>query len=375
MSTATRQPADLRLLTEDDMFNALVERDIRVDGRVFFAITSTGIYCRPVCPARKPLRKNVRFYLTPAAAERAGFRACKRCHPKEAVQNPAMALVERACADIDANACGDLSLAAIAIRIGSSPHHLQRTFKAMLGVSPKAYIAARRIDRFKSSVRNGSDVTSALYDAGYGSSSRLYERANAELGMTPGSYRDGGRDVQIQYTVAQTELGPLLVAGTPNGLCAIRIGQSSEALTQGLQAEFPAAELAEGSADLAAAVERIVAHIDGKSARIDLPLDVRATAFQRRVWEALQAIPSGETRTYGEIAHEIGQPAAFRAVAQACANNPVAIVVPCHRVVRTDGGLGGYRWGIDRKSELLRREREAAAMTTLKSPASAPTKP
>lgn len=350
---------DFRLLTEDDMFAALVDRDIRVDGRVFYAITSTGIYCRPVCPARKPLRKNVRFFMSTASAERAGYRACRRCHPKEALRDPAMELVEQVCLDIDLHPDGDVSLRAIADRIGSSPHHLQRTFKAMLGVSPKEYIAARRIERFKSSVREGNGVAAAIYDAGYGSSSRLYERAHAELGMTPGAYRDGGPGIAISYTTIETELGSLLVARTANGICAVRLGSTPEELIDLLMAEFPLAVAVDGDPALADAVGKITAHFAGSLAKLDLPLDVRATAFQRRVWEALQSIPSGETRTYAQVAQSIGQPTAFRAVATACASNPVAIVVPCHRVVRTDGGLGGYRWGIERKAEILDRERRA----------------
>lgn len=345
-----------RLLSDDDFYNALVERDVRVDGRVFFAITSTGIYCRPVCPARKPLRKNVRYYLSADAAERAGFRACLRCHPKEALRDPAMSLVERACQDVHEHLDGDCSLQAIGERLGCSPHYLQRTFKGMLGVSPKAYVAARRVDRFKTAVRDGLDVTSALYDAGYGSSSRLYERANAELGMTPGAYRDGGKDMHIRYAVADSPLGVLLVAATDKGLCAVRLGNSAESLVQHLAGEFPAAELTADEGRLHSAIDQILAHLSGDLVTLDLPLDVRATAFQRRVWEALQAIPRGETRSYREVAEAIGQPAAVRAVASACANNPVALAVPCHRVIRSDGGMGGYRWGVERKVELLRRE-------------------
>jgi AraC family transcriptional regulator of adaptative response/methylated-DNA-[protein]-cysteine methyltransferase len=226
----------------------------------------------------------------------------------------------------------------------------------MLGVSPKEYVAARRVDRFKAAVRDGQDVTTALYDAGYGSSSRLYERSNAELGMTPGAYRDGGRDVRISFAVADTPLGALIVAATEKGLCAVRLGDSRDALVENLGREFPAAELVADDGELTSTIEQILAHISGGAPTPQLPLDVQATAFQRRVWEALQAIPRGETRTYRQVAEAIGQPAAARAVASACADNPVALVVPCHRVVRSDGGLGGYRWGIERKAEILRRE-------------------
>lgn len=352
-------PADLRLLTEDDLFAALMARDPRADGRVYYAITSTGVYCRPVCPARKPLRKNVRYFLSPASAERAGFRACRRCHPRDVPRDPAMDLVERACADIDAHVDEDCSLRAVADRIGGSPHHLQRTFKAMLGVSPKAYADARRIERFKASVRNGDDVTTALYDAGYGSSSRLYERADAELGMTPSAYREGGKGARVRYATAESPLGALLVAATERGLCAVRLGDDPAALVDELREELPAADVAGDDGSLADVLGQVLALIGGELPRADFPLDVRATAFQRRVWAELQAIPRGETRSYAEIARRIGQPAAARAVARACASNPVALVVPCHRVVQADGGLGGYRWGVERKAELLRREHEA----------------
>jgi AraC family transcriptional regulator of adaptative response/methylated-DNA-[protein]-cysteine methyltransferase len=357
MTAMLEQPTTMpRLLTDDDCYNALLARDARVDGRVYFAITSTGIYCRPVCPARKPLRKNVRYYLSADAAERAGFRACKRCRPKEAPHDPAMDLVERACRDVHEHLDGDCSLQAIGLRLGVSPHHLQRTFKAMLGVSPKAYVAARRVDRFKTAVRDGLDVTSALYDAGYGSSSRLYERADAELGMTPGAYRDRGKATRIAYAVADSPLGTLLVAATDKGLCAVRLGNSAGALVADLDEEFSAAEISADDGALATAIERILANLAGGLPAIDLPLDVRATAFQRRVWEALRAIPRGETRSYRQVAEAIGSPAAVRAVASACASNPVALVVPCHRVIRSDGGMGGYRWGVERKVDLLRRE-------------------
>jgi AraC family transcriptional regulator of adaptative response/methylated-DNA-[protein]-cysteine methyltransferase len=231
----------------------------------------------------------------------------------------------------------------------------------MLGVSPKSYVATRRVERFKSAVRNGSAVTTALYDAGYGSSSRLYERAHAELGMTPGAYRDGGCDKHIRYAVAETPLGTLLVAVTDNGVCAVRLGDDGPSLISGLTAEFPAARIETDAGHLTAAIGQIVAHLAGDLPRLELPLDVRATAFQRRVWEALRAIPRGETRSYHQVAEEIGQPSAARAVARACADNPVALLVPCHRVVRGDGTLGGYRWGVERKAALLARERELAA--------------
>lgn len=355
-ATLDQRHAVPRLLTDDDFYNALIERDMRVEGRVFFAITSTGIYCRPGCPARRPLRKNVRYYLSAAAAEQAGFRACLRCKPKESARDPAMELVERACRDVHEHLDGDCSLQAMGDRLGVSPHHLQRTFKGMLGVSPKAYVAARRVDRFRTAVRDGLDVTSALYDAGYGSSSRLYERANAELGMTPGAYRDRGKALRISYAVADSDLGKLLVAATDKGLCAVRIGDSADALVAGLREEFGAAEIGPDDEHLSDAIDRILSNLAGASPTIDLPLDVRATAFQRRVWEALRAIPRGETRTYQQVAVEIGAPAAVRAVAGACASNPVALVTPCHRVIRSDGGMGGYRWGVERKVELLRRE-------------------
>lgn len=356
MSTAIAEP--LRLASEDDLFTALIERDARADGRVFYTITSTGIYCRPVCPARKPLRKNVRFFLSTEAAERAGFRACKRCHPTSIVRDPAMDLIERACADIEAHLDGDCSLAGISARIGGSPHHLQRTFKALLGVSPKAYVDARRIELFKGVVRRGENVTTAIYEAGFGASSRLYGRSNAELGMTPGAYRDGGRGVAVSFAIAESALGWVIVAATELGVCAVRLGDDPAALQRAIAEEFHAAELGPDDPRLEQHLQTVIAFLAGDLPHLDLPVDVRATAFQRRVWDALRVIPRGETRTYHQVAVAIGNPAATRAVASACAANPVALVVPCHRVVRSDGGLGGYRWGLERKSALLRLERE-----------------
>jgi AraC family transcriptional regulator of adaptative response/methylated-DNA-[protein]-cysteine methyltransferase len=357
MSATAIESTVLRLVTEDDLYQALIERDARVDGRVFYGITSTGIYCRPTCAARKPLRRNVRYFHSPEAAERAGFRACKRCQPRSAQIDPRMALVERVVADVGAHLDDDCSLAAVAARLGAGQHHLHRTFKAMLGITLKGYVDTRRTERVKDALRDGREVTTALYEAGFGSSRGLYERAGSTFGMTPGAYRAGGHDAHIHYAVARGPLGWVIVGTTSVGVCAIALGDDPQGLVEGLRREFPAAEIEEDVDGLAETVRAVLTRMQGQALPEELSLDLRATAFQRRVWEELQRIPRGETRTYGEIARAIERPSAARAVAGACAANPVAIVVPCHRVVRGDGGLGGYRWGIDRKSRLLAGER------------------
>lgn len=359
MTTTVNPTQQRQLATEHDLYTALLERDPRVDGRVFYGITSTGIYCRPTCPARKPLQKNVRFFLSADAAERAGFRACRRCHPRQAVVDPRMAIVERVVSDVGEHLDGDCSLQAVAERVGASAAHLHRTFKAMLGITLKGYVDARRLEHVRGSLRSGRDVTNALYDAGFGSSRALYERSNATLGMTPGAYRAGGEQTEIRFTVTDSPLGKVLVARTDAGICSVTLGDDGEGLSHRLREEFPAASIREDRDDLAGVVDQVLARIRGNEPERVLPLDVRATAFQRRVWEELQKIPRGTTRTYAEIARAIDRPEAVRAVAGACAANPVAIVVPCHRVVRSDGGHGGYRWGIERKATLLAAEQSS----------------
>jgi AraC family transcriptional regulator, regulatory protein of adaptative response / methylated-DNA-[protein]-cysteine methyltransferase len=336
---------------------AVVGRDRQFDGRFVYAVRSTGVYCRPSCPSRRPLVANVVFFNDPAGAEQAGFRACKRCRPR-ANGAPAgvAAAVRETAAFIDAHADERITLAALARRTGVSPFHLQRVFRRELGVTPREYQQARRLDRLRAQLRRGETVSRATYDAGFGSASRVYEQA-ARLGMTPAAYRRGGQGLQIRFAIVTSPLGQLLVAATPRGICTVSLGDTETQLERRLRAEFPRAvvERDEGGA-LAEAARRVVAHIRGDAPAHDLPLDVRGTAFQQQVWRALLAIPYGETRSYAEVAAAIGHPTATRAVARACATNPIAVVIPCHRVVRSDGGLGGYAAGIERKERLLEVE-------------------
>jgi AraC family transcriptional regulator of adaptative response/methylated-DNA-[protein]-cysteine methyltransferase len=344
----------------EQLWEAVVARDSHRDGEFVFAVSSTGIYCRPSCPSRRAKRERVSFFLTPEAAEAGGFRACKRCRPREARQaDPQIELVRTACRLINQSEDQEMTLAELSEKLGVSSFHFQRTFKEVMGITPKQYAATRRVEKFKSGVRRGDSITSALYDAGYGSSSRLYENADEKLGMTPATYGKGGRGARIVYAIADSPLGKLLVAATSSGLCSVKLDDSAAKLEQDLREEFPAAEIKRDDQTLGGSVENVLNHLEGKQPHIDLPLDVRATAFQRQVWEQLRLIPMGQTRSYGEVARTIGQPTATRAVARACATNPVALVIPCHRVVREDKTLGGYRWGIERKKKLLEKEREA----------------
>lgn len=350
-------------LNDERLWRGVLDHDRRLDGAFVYGVRTTGIYCRPSCPSRRPKRRTaVRFFPHPDAAERAGFRACRRCHPREAAAaDPWIERVRRACEYIGANPERQTRLAALAARLRCSPHHLQRTFKRIAGLSPKQYAEACRSGRVRQRLKEGRPVADALYDAGYGSSSRLYERAPAELGMTPAAYRNGGAGARIQYTIADSPLGRLLVAATPRGVCSVKLGDGDRTLEAELRREYAAAEIARDERRLAPVVRAILAHLSGRQPHLDLPVDVRATAFQRRVWQELTAIPYGATRSYGEIARRLGNPNASRAVARACATNPVAVIVPCHRVVQQDGGVGGYRWGIPRKEALLARERKVAA--------------
>ena len=336
----------------------VMARDARQDGRFVFAVRTTGVYCRPSCPSRRPRRESVEFFSNPNEAERAGYRACLRCKPTE-ISSQAQ-YVTRARQLLD-DAEGVVTLSELSKRVGLSPFHLQRLFKRATGLSPREYRSARRMQNVKAGLRKGDDVTTALYDAGYGSPSRLYEKAPEQLGMTPGQYRRGGSGASITFAIAPTPLGRMLVAATERGLCAVRFGESAVDLERDLRQEFHAASLQRDDAGMGQYVEPLVAAIRGENTSIDLPLDVRATAFQMKVWEQLRQIPRGETRSYSEIAREIGEPSAVRAVARACATNPVAVVVPCHRVVRSDGDTSGYRWGIERKKKLLDGERQGRA--------------
>jgi AraC family transcriptional regulator, regulatory protein of adaptative response / methylated-DNA-[protein]-cysteine methyltransferase len=337
-------------MSPTERWQAVMARDRRFDGAFVYAVRSTGIYCRPSCASRRPRRTQVTFFPIPEAAEREGFRACRRCHPAAANgSDPIVALVREACR---------------AIAAGEPPrgdtHRLARAFKRVLGITPRAYAEARRVSRFKQELKRRKQVSPALYEAGYSSSSRVYERTDAQLGMTPARYARGGAGVGIAYVTVPISLGRLLVAATERGVCRVALGDTAGVLEQDLFAEFPAARIVEDkSGKLQGWVTPILAYLDGHEPDLELPLDIRATAFQRRVWQELQRIPFGQTRTYAEIAKRIGQPRAARAVARACATNPVALVIPCHRVVREGGALGGYRWGAARKQALLEKERDA----------------
>jgi AraC family transcriptional regulator of adaptative response/methylated-DNA-[protein]-cysteine methyltransferase len=346
-------------LTEDRRWQAVLERDSSRDGAFVFAVSSTGVFCRPSCPARRPRRENVRFFGHAIAAEQAGYRACLRCRPKAVDGNPQSALVRAICRYIEQHIEDRITLRVLAKEFRRSAFHLQRTFKSILGVTPKAYIDACRLREVKQNLQAGHDVTTALYAAGYGSSSRLYERTAAQLGMTPEKYRRGAVAAVVRFTIAPSPLGRMLIAATDKGICAIQFADSDQQLQQGLMREFPFAVRRRDDAALLGWTTNLTRLIDGQGAHPSLPLDIRATAFQRRVWETLQRIPRGETRSYSAVAKKIGMPKATRAVARACATNPVAVAIPCHRVVREDGELGGYRWGLDRKQQLLAMEKEA----------------
>lgn len=355
----------LHKLPEEDLCWRAVEiRDPAYEGNLYYGVRSTGIYCRPTCPSRRPRRNQVAFFPTWQAAEAAGFRACQRCQPR-AEHRPAVEMVRQAQRILEA-ADAPLSLDELSRRLGVSPYHLQRTFKSITGLSPRQYAAALRALRLKDQLQRGEEVTRALYEAGYGSSSRLYENAAGDLGMTPAVYRRGGAGMQIYYRVTNSDLGWLLLAATERGICTITMGDDPGRVVEMLEQRFPAArcvDAAQASDSNASISIRLEAWLDalrnylsGSLRQLDLPLDVQGTAFQRKVWDELRRIPYGEKRTYTQVAEAIGNPAAVRAVARACATNPTALVVPCHRVVRSDGSLAGYRWGLPRKKQLLERE-------------------
>ena len=347
--------------TNDPAWQAVLAQDRAWDGRLYYGVRSTGIYCRPSCPSRRPRRDQVEFFFDTPSAEQAGFRACKRCHPNQPGREDAqLAAVRKACEYIRENLDATLSLEELGAHAGMSPFHLQRVFKKATGLTPKQYIAGCRLAAFKQELRlNRRNVTEATYEAGYSSASRIYERANEEMGMTPASYRKGAPGVAIEYAIAESSLGRLLVARTARGICSVQLADSERELEKALRQEFPKAVL-KRAAGKAAWLEAVLAQVEGKPGVAEnaasLPLDIQATAFQRRVYHALMQIPAGETRSYQQVAKAIGAPSACRAVARACATNPVAIVIPCHRVVRGTGELSGYRWGAGRKRALLERE-------------------
>lgn len=356
---------ELRAIEKEVCWQAVGARDARFNGVFVYGVRSTGVYCKPSCPSRRPRREKVEFFHTFGEAEASGFRACLRCKPRDATApDPRAELVLRVCRRIEECEGVAPPLEELGAELGVSPHHLQRTFKSLTGITPRQYAAALRLGLFKSKVKEGADVTAAMYDAGYGSSSRLYEKASEQLGMTPATYRRKGKGMKINYTIADSGLGRLLVAATERGVCSVQLGDGDDELEAALRAEYPAAEIARDETRLGDAVEGLLLHLEGSQPDVSLPLDLRATAFQLRVWEELRRIPYGSTRSYAEVAEAIGRPTATRAVARACATNPVALVTPCHRVVRAGGELGGYRWGVGRKQRLLERERAGAGLTS-----------
>ena len=344
---------------EETCWQAVLGRQAEYNGVFVYAVRSTGVYCRPTCPSRRPRREQVRFFPRPEQAEAAGFRPCRRCLPQGAA-DPQADLAARACRLIEA-APRPPTLAELGQALAVSPYHLQRVFKAATGLSPRQYAAAQREQALKQELRRGQDVSHAAYAAGYGSASRLYEGAASRMGMTPGVYRRGGTGMKVYYTIVDSPLGRMLVASTETGICGLSFGDQDASLEAFLAAEFPRAGRLRDDNRLAGPAAAVLAYLNGAGPRLDLPLDVQATAFQRRVWEELRRIPYGETRTYSQVAQAIGQPSAVRAVAHACASNPAAVVTPCHRVVRSDGSLAGYRWGLSRKQRLLEQERRLAS--------------
>ncbi len=342
----------------DPRWAKVIARDTASDGQFVYSVKSTGVYCRPSCAARLANPANVRFHLTPAAAQTEGFRACKRCKPDLGCEAPHAAKVADAARRIAASE-ETPSLTSLARRAGLSPHHFHRVFKAITGLTPKDYAAAHRGNKVRAELRKSASVTEAIYDAGYNSGSRFYEKSKSLLGMTPTRYRAGGADEEIRFAIAETSLGALLVAASEKGVCSILMGDNPEKLLQDLQDRFIRARLVGGDAKFEKLVAKVVGLVERPRKDLDLPLDIRGTAFQQRVWKALTTIPAGKTASYAQIARKIGKPSAVRAVAQACAANNLAIAIPCHRVVKTDGGLSGYRWGVARKQELLAREEAA----------------
>jgi AraC family transcriptional regulator of adaptative response/methylated-DNA-[protein]-cysteine methyltransferase len=340
----------------DPRWPAVVARDREADGCFFYSVKTTGVYCRPSCAARPARPENIAFHATAADAERAGFRPCKRCRPDRlSAPEPQAALVAELCRHIE-QADGIPTLQELAGRAGLSAYHLHRVFKQVTGVTPRDYAAAQRAERVRQALVRADSVTEAVYDAGYSSNGRFYAESDAVLGMTPGAYRDGGSDTEIRFAVGQCSLGAILVARSDRGICAILLGDDAEALVRDLQDRFANARLIGGDADFERLVAQVVGFVEAPALGLDLPLDVRGTAFQQRVWQALRQVPAGRTVSYAELAERIGAPSSVRAVAQACGANPLAVAIPCHRVVRRDGALSGYRWGVERKRALLERE-------------------
>jgi AraC family transcriptional regulator, regulatory protein of adaptative response / methylated-DNA-[protein]-cysteine methyltransferase len=354
------------MLDPETCWQAVQQRDARQDGTFYFGVLTTGVYCRPSCAARRPLRRNVRFYASPDEAERDGLRACRRCHPRDlAAAGRIKIRIQALCRHIEEHADEPLPLNELAAAAGLSLFQLQKQFKAIVGVTPKQFVEAARLKKLKHGLRQAKDVTVAIYDAGYGSSSRVYERADTRLGMTPKQYRLGGAGVVITYAGVDSPIGRMMIGATDRGLCFVQFADTDEALLSELRREYPAARLEAmrepHHPDFRRWLDALTRHLAGRQPHLELPLDLRATAFQMRVWNYLQSIPYGEVRSYGEVAAAIGQPTSTRAVASACAKNRVAVLIPCHRVIRGTGELGGYRWGLARKRALIDRERAVRA--------------
>lgn len=353
MMTATVRD---RAVSDEQAWAAVVARDGGLDGRLFYGVASTGVYCRPSCPSRRPRRRNARFFARPEEAEQAGYRPCLRCDPRGDRVSLPPASVGKARAYLDAHYEESVPLSALGREAGMSPYHLQRTFKKAYGLTPKEYQEVLRRQRLKKALRSGGSVTTAIHDAGYGSASRVYEQSDDRLGMPPGAYRTGGKGMAIRFAIVPSPLGRLLVGATNRGVCAVALGKDDAVLERSLRDEFPAASIGSGLEGLEETLANLSRYLAGE-ARLDaVPADLRGTAFQERVWNALRAIPHGETRSYAEVAAAIGRPTAARAVARACATNRIALVVPCHRVVASGGAVGGYRWGVARKRALLAQE-------------------
>ena len=358
-STMTINYSEMTLfLNDDDRWEALERRDRGADGIFYYSVLTTGVYCRPSCASRLPRRENVRFHSTCEEAERKGFRSCKRCRPKDTTpHDERTALVVKACRLMEkADETPDLDT--LANTLGMSRFHFHRVFKAVTGLTPKAYADALRARRVKEELSRRDSVTGAIYGAGFNSSGRFYSAATDMLGMTPTEFRSGGRGTSMRFAVGECSLGAILVAATGKGICAITLGDEPDALVRDFQDRFHNAELIAGDEEFERLVSRVVGFVEAPKLGLDLPLDVLGTAFQTRVWQALRQIPPGSTASYTEIAEGIGAPKAARAVARACASNNIAVAIPCHRVIRNDGSLSGYRWGIERKRSLLKRESE-----------------
>ncbi len=346
-------------LSDDEKWKAVLSRNDNFDGAFVFAVRSTAIYCRPSCPARRPGKENVVFFPGSIEAEQSGFRPCHRCQPRAAGPSPKAKLVDQACKYVEANLQQKLTLAILSRQVGLSPYHFQRTFKRVLGISPRQYVRARRLAKMKQFLRNGETVNNSLYNAGFSSRSRVYENVPGGFGVNPGEFRRGGEGLQIRYSIIDSPLGRLLVAATERGVCGVCIGDSDAFVERSLAEDYPSAILDRSDEGMKEWTGAFAKYFDGKHLALNLPLDVKATAFQSRVWKVIQSIPFGKTTTYSQIARELGEPDASRAVARACATNPVALVIPCHRVIGKDGGLHGYRWGKKRKEALLRLEQRA----------------